>query len=245
MTSPAAGRLYTLGMGPGDPELLTLKAARILGRVPVIAYFAKAGRRGHARTLAEGHLRADVEELRFDYPVTVEIPHDDDRYVDAMTGCYDAAAETIAERLMAGQDVALLCEGDPFFYGSSMYLFDRLRGRFAQEIVPGIPGMVGCWAAAQVPMTHGDDVLAVLPGTMAEDALEAALAGAQAAVVMKLGRNLPKVRRVLARLGREGRAVYVERGTMAAARIVPLLELDEAPAPYFSMLLIPGRAGRR
>lgn len=245
MTSTQAGRLYTLGMGPGDPELLTLKAARILAAVPIIAYFAKAGRRGHARALAEGHLRADVEELRFDYPVTVEIPHDDSRYVDAMTGCYDAAAETIAARLAAGQDVALLCEGDPFFYGSSMYVFDRLRGRFAQEIVPGIPGMVGCWAQAQLPMTHGDDVLAVLPGTMAEDALEAALCGAQAAVVMKLGRNLPKVRRVLAKIGRADRAVYVERGTMAAARIIPLPELAQEPVPYFSMLLIPGRQGRR
>jgi len=245
VTIPAAGRLFTLGMGPGDPELLTLKAVRILGAVPAIAYFAKAGQRGHARTLADGHLRPDTVELRFDYPVTVELSHTDDRYVDAMAACYDAAAETIAARLAAGQDVALLCEGDPFFYGSSMYLFDRLRERFVQEIVPGIPGMVGCWAAAQLPMTHGDDVLAVLPGTMEEAALEAALQGAQAAVVMKLGRNLPKVRRVLQRLGRIDRAVYVERGTMAAARIVPLAELSEAPAPYFSMLLIPGRQGRR
>lgn len=245
MTTLATGRLYTLGMGPGDPELLTLKAARILGQVPVIAYFAKAGQRGHARTLAEGHLRPETVELRFDYPVTVEMSHNDDRYVDAMTACYDAAAETIAGRLAEGEDVALLCEGDPFFYGSSMYLFDRLRERFAQEIVPGIPGMVGCWAAAQLPMTHGDDVLAVLPGTMEETALEAALQGAQAAVVMKLGRNLPKVRRVLERLGRTDRAVYVERGTMAAARILPLTEMAGAPAPYFSMILIPGRQGRR
>ncbi|HTH99747.1 MAG TPA: precorrin-2 C(20)-methyltransferase [Acidisoma sp.] len=245
MTSTKAGRLYTIGMGPGDPELLTLKAARILGAVPAIAYFAKVGQRGHARTLADGHLRPETVELRFDYPVTVELSHNDERYVEAMAGCYDAAAEAIAARLSAGQDVALLCEGDPFFYGSSMYLFDRLRERFAQEVVPGIPGMVGCWAAAQLPMTHGDDVLAVLPGTMEEAALEAALQGAQAAVIMKLGRNLPKVRRVLERLGRQGRTVYVERGTMAAARIVPLAELGEAPAPYFSMLLIPGRQERR
>ncbi|GAB0115506.1 precorrin-2 C(20)-methyltransferase [Acidisoma sp. C75] len=245
MSGTAPGRLLILGMGPGDPELLTLKAARLLAETRHIAYFAKAGHRGHARHLAEAHLRTDAVELRFDYPVTVEIPHSEAAYKQAMTACYDAAAARVAERLAAGADVALLCEGDPFFYGSAMYLFDRLRGRFTVEVVPGIPGMVGCWAAAALPMTHGDDILAILPGTLAEEALEAALARADAAVIMKLGRNLPKVRRVIARLGRTGRAYYIERGTMAEARVLPLAEMAGAPAPYFSMILIPGRETAR
>lgn len=245
MTAPGLGRLYTLGMGPGDPELLTLKAARIMAAVPVVAYFAKCGQRGHARSIAEGHIGAGAEELRFDYPVTVEIPHQDGAYIDAMTGCYDAAAEAIAARLGQGLDVALLCEGDPFFYGSSMYLFDRLRDRFPMEIVPGVLGMSGCWAQAQLPMTHGDDVLAVVPGTMSAEAMRGALDGAQAAVIMKLGRNLAKVRGVLAALGRAERAVYVERGTMAEARILPLAEIADGAAPYFSMILVPGRQGPR
>ncbi|HEX3982496.1 MAG TPA: precorrin-2 C(20)-methyltransferase [Acidisoma sp.] len=245
MTVTSPGTLFTLGMGPGDPELLTLKAARILGAAPVVAYFAKAGQPGHARTIAEGRIGATAEELRFNYPVTVEIPHSDGRYVDAMAGCYAAAAEIIAARLGQGRDVALLCEGDPFFYGSSMYLFDRLRDRYPQEIVPGVLGMSGCWAQAQLPMTHGDDVLAVVPGTMTAAELYAALREADAAVVMKLGRNLAKVRAVLAELGRAERAVYVERGTMAEARILPLAEIADGAAPYFSMILVPGRQGAR
>jgi precorrin-2/cobalt-factor-2 C20-methyltransferase len=239
------GTLFTLGMGPGDPELLTLKAARILAQAPVVAYFAKAGQRGHARGIAEGRLRPSAEELRFDYPVTVEIPHRDGRYVDAMAGCYAAAAETIALRLQSGLDVALLCEGDPFFYGSSMYLFDRLRDRFPMEIVPGVLGMSGCWAEAQMPMTHGDDMLAVVPGTMAEAALHRALVGVDAAVIMKLGRNLAKVRAVLTELGRADRAIYVERGTMTGSRVLPLAEIADGAAPYFSMILVPGRQGPR
>ena len=241
MTGTRPGTLFTLGMGPGDPELLTLKAARILGAAPVVAYFAKAGQRGHARTIAEGRIGAAAEELRFDYPMTVEVSHQDGRYVDAMAACYAAAAEAIGARLAQGLDVALLCEGDPFFYGSSMYLFDRLRDRFPMEIVPGVLGMSGCWAEAQLPMTHGDDVLAVVPGTMAEADLYRSLSGVDAAVVMKLGRNLPKVRSVLTALGRADRAVYVERGTMAGSRILPLAELADGSAPYFSMILVPGR----
>ncbi len=241
MTASHLGTLFTLGMGPGDPELLTLKAARILAAAPVVAYFAKAGQRGHARSIAEGRIAVTAAELRFDYPVTVEIPHEDTRYIDAMAGCYAAAAASIAARLERGQDVALLCEGDPFFYGSSMYLFDRLRDRFPMEIVPGVLGMSGCWAQAQLPMTQGEDVLAVVPGTMAEAALHRALAGADAAVIMKLGRNLAKVRAVLAALGRAERAVYVERGTMAGARILPLAGIADGTAPYFSMILVPGR----
>jgi precorrin-2/cobalt-factor-2 C20-methyltransferase len=240
-----AGTLFTLGMGPGDPELLTLKAARILGQAPVVAYFAKAGQRGHARGIAEGRIRPNAEELRFDYPVTVEIPHGDGRYIDAMAGCYAAAAAAIALRLESGLDVALLCEGDPFFYGSSMYLFDRLRDRFPMEIVPGVLGMSGCWAEAQTPMTHGDDVLAVVPGTMPEAALHQALLGADAAVIMKLGRNLAKVRAVLTALGRAERALYVERGTMAGSRVLPLAGIADGAAPYFSLILVPGRQGPR
>ncbi len=240
MNAARAGTLFTLGMGPGDPELLTLKAARILGQAPVVAYFAKSGQRGHARTIAEGFFGPDAEELRFDYPVTVEIPHDDGRYIGAMAGCYAAAAEAIAGRLERGQDVALLCEGDPFFYGSSMYLFDRLRDRFPMEIVPGVLGMSGCWAEAHLPMTHGDDVLAVVPGTMTEAALHRALAVADAAVIMKLGRNLAKVRAVLTAL-----AIYVERGTMAGSRVLPLAGIADGAAPYFSMILVPGRQGPR
>jgi precorrin-2/cobalt-factor-2 C20-methyltransferase len=235
------GAFFTVGLGPGDPELMTLKAARIIGSAPVIAYFAKRGRPGHARTIAAPHLSPETEELRLEYPFTTEIPVDDPRYRAEITQFYERAAARIADRLQAGQDVALLCEGDPFFYGSSMYLFDRLGAGFRTEIIPGVTGMSGCWTSAHLPMTHGDDVLTVLPGTLDEDRLAERLRGCDAAVIMKIGRNLPKIRAALARAGLDSRAIYVERGTMTGERIIPLAELGHDPAPYFSLVLVPGR----
>ena len=239
--SAASGTLYTLGLGPGDPELLTLKAARILREAPVFAHFAKRGRTGNARTIATPHLPPSAEELRFEYPYTTEIPLDDPRYLTGIAGFYEECAAILAVRLRAGQDVALLCEGDPFFYGSSMYLFDRLRDEFRQEVVPGITAMSGCWARAGTPIVHGDDILTVLPGTLDGERMAERLRGTDAAVIMKVGRNLPKIRAALEAVGLTARALYVERGTMAEERITPLAERNDEPAPYFSLVLVPGR----
>lgn len=236
-----AGTFFTVGLGPGDPDLMTVKAARIIGAVPVIAYFAKRGHSGHARGIAQGRTRADVEEVRLDYPFTTEVSLNDPEYAVAIGAFYEMCAACLATRLDAGKDVALLCEGDPFFYGSSMYLYDRLHGRYTHEVVPGICGMSGCWAAAGTPIVHGDDVLTVLPGTLDEESLTTRLRDCDGAVIMKVGRNLPKIRTALARAGVADRAIYVERGTMPGQRIVPLAEFHEAPAPYFSMILVPGR----
>lgn len=239
------GTLHCLGMGPGDPELLTLKAARLIAACPVVAYFAKRGRLGHARSIAAAHIGPDAEELRFEYPYTTEIPADDPRYERAMRAFYEASADAAGARLTAGLDVALLCEGDPFFYGSAMYVFDRLAAAYPCAVVPGVTGMSGCWAQAQLPMTHGDDVLTVLPGTLDEASLAERLAASDAAVIMKVGRNLPKIRAALGRAGLAERAVYVERGTMDGTRVVGLAELPDGPAPYFSLVLVAGRQRAR
>ncbi len=240
----APGRLIGLGLGPGDPELLTVKAVRTLERAPVVAYFAKRGHRGVARGIADRWIPAGAEELPLHYPVTTEIPFDHPDYAALLSSFYAEAAETLRARLAAGRDVALLCEGDPLFYGSFMHLYVRLRDRFPCAIVPGVTGMSGCWTAAGEPMTWGDDVLTVVPGTLDAAALRARLAAADAAVVMKLGRNLPKVREALAAAGLLERAVYVERGTMEAERVMPLADKPDDEAPYFSIVLVPGR-GRR
>jgi precorrin-2/cobalt-factor-2 C20-methyltransferase len=236
-----SGRLTIVGLGPGDPELMTLKAARVIGEASLVAFFAKAGRTGHARSIVQGRLAPRVEELRLDYPFTVEVPVADPRYLTEMGAFYETSAAQLSTRLAAGADVALLCEGDPFFYGSAMYLYDRLKDRFAVEVIPGVTGMSGCWTRAGAPMTHGDDVLSVMPGTLAEDVLVERLAACDAAVIMKVGRNLAKIGRALAATGLTERALYVERGAMAGERILPFAELAGDVAPYFSLVLVPGR----
>jgi precorrin-2/cobalt-factor-2 C20-methyltransferase len=236
----ATGKLIGVGVGPGDPDLLTLKAARTLGTAEIVAYFAKTGCTSHARTIAAPHLRAGIAELPLHYPVTTELPKCSDRYRDAMAGFYDGAAATIAAELAAGRTVAVLCAGDPLFYGSYMHLHARLTPRFAAEIVAGVTGMSGCWSAAGMPIAQGDDVFTVLPATLPEKELARRLADADAAVVMKIGRHLPKLRRALACSGRLERAIYVEHGTMADGKTIPLAAKSGDEAPYFAVVLVPG-----
>jgi precorrin-2/cobalt-factor-2 C20-methyltransferase len=235
-----AGRLIGVGVGPGDPELLTLKAMRALGEADVVAHFAKAGNPSHSRAIVARHLRAGVAELPLDYPVTTELPACSDGYRNAIRDFYDGAAAAIAAHLESGRVVAVICEGDPLFYGSYMHLHARLTPRFPAEIVAGITGMSGCWSAAGMPIAQGDDVFTVLPATLPESELARRLADADAAVVMKVGRHLPKLRRALATSGRLTRAIYVERGTTAEERMIPLAAKPDDEAPYFAVVLVPG-----
>jgi precorrin-2/cobalt-factor-2 C20-methyltransferase len=237
-------RLIGVGVGPGDPELMTLKALRALREADVVAHFAKAGNASRARTVAESHLRGDIEELALLYPVTTEIPKDTPAYCSEIAAFYDGCAETIAAHLDAKRAVAVLCEGDPLFYGSYMHLHVRLSARYPTEVIAGVTGMSGCWSAVGAPIAQGDDVFTVLPGTLPEEELERRLADADAAVIMKVGRNLPKVRRALARSGALSRALYVERGTMKDAVVMRLADKADDCAPYFAIVLVPGWEGQ-
>lgn len=239
------GKFSIVGLGPGDPELMTVKAARIIAAADVIAYFAKPGRPGHARTIVEGHFAPTATELRLEYPFTTEVAVTDPAYLTEMGSFYEDCAAKLSALLQTGAKIALLCEGDPFLYGSPMYLFDRLHPAHPAEIIPGVSGMSGCWTAAQLPMTHGDDVLTIMPGTLDEATLTARLQTCDAAVIMKVGRNLRKIRSALANAGLLERAIYVERGTMTGEKILPLAAREDAPAPYFSMILVPGRQRAR
>jgi precorrin-2/cobalt-factor-2 C20-methyltransferase len=240
----SGARLIGVGVGPGDPELLTLKAVRALAGADVVAYFAKAGNDSNARRIAAGHLRAGVEELPLLYPVTTELPRHAPAYCCAIRDFHDAAATLVAGHLDAGRSVAVICEGDPLFYGSYMHLHVRLAARYPAEIVPGVTGMSGCWSSVGAPIAQGDDVFVVLPATLAEDELARRFADADAAVVMKLGRHLDKVRRALDRAGRLQRALYVERATTAEAVAMPLADKRDGAAPYFSIVLVPGWEAR-
>lgn len=245
MTANKSGTLYGVGLGPGDPELVTLKAARVLQTAPIIAHFRKKGRPGHAWTIAATHVNAGARETAFEYPVTTEIDFREDAYVETIRAFYRDSADSIMQHLAAGRDVALLCEGDPFFYGSFLHMYDRIRDTYPIRVIPGITGMSGCWTAAAAPITYGDDVLTVLPGTLDRLALTTHLKNADAAVIMKVGYNLDKIKLALADAGRATDAIYVERGTMQGERVVPLSQLDECAVPYFSIILLPGGRGRR
>jgi precorrin-2/cobalt-factor-2 C20-methyltransferase len=235
-----AGKLIGVGVGPGDPELVTLKALRAFGEADVIAFFAKAGNESHSRAIAARHLRAGVTELPLLYPVTTEMPKCSNGYRDAIRDFYDSAAAMIAAHLGDGSTVVVLCEGDPLFYGSYMHLHARLAPRFPTEVIAGVTGMSGCWSAAGMPIAQGDDVFTVLPATLPEDELVRRLADADAAVVMKVGRHLPKLRRALKCSGRLERAIYVERGTTADAKMIPLTAKTDDEAAYFAVVLVPG-----
>lgn len=237
------GRIICAGLGPGDPDLISVRADRAVRAARHVAYFRKPGRPGQARRIVQGMLTADAVEYPMEYPVTTEIPFDHPDYNDALAGFYDLWAARLAQ-LAQTEDVVVLCEGDPFLYGSFMHLQVRLTGLAEVEVIPGIPGMVGCWNAVGQPMTWGDDVLTVLMGTLPEADLIRHMQGSDALVVMKTGRNLPKLRRALAASGRLADAWLIERGTMPGQRIQALREVADDDCPYFAILLVHGH-GRR
>lgn len=237
------GTLYGVGVGPGDPELMTLKAARILQQAQVIAYFAKRGKDSNARSTAAQFIGADAEQLALAYPFTVELAPNHPEYISAMRAFYDGAAAQIAERLEAGSDVAVLCEGDPLLYGSYMYLHDRLARHFTSLVVPGITSFAGCAAGAGIPLVSTDRTFSIVPATLPEAELEAKLRDADAAAIIKLGRNLGKVRRVLARLDRLQHATYFEHGTTPREVVMPLRDKRDDQSLYFSLILVPNHDG--
>jgi precorrin-2/cobalt-factor-2 C20-methyltransferase len=238
------GRLYGIGLGPGDPDLVTVKAAHLIKTTPVVAYFAKEGRRGNGRAIADKWIQESTVELPLYYPMTTESPFGESLYNETLSAFYEESVAHIAEHLQAGRDVAILSEGDALFYGSFMHLYIRLKPRFPIEIVPGVTGMSGCWSAAGEPITWGDDILTVLPGTLPRETLVEKLRGTDAAVIMKIGRNFAKIRDALREAGLYDRAIYVERGSMAGEQVMALKDKDDETAPYFAIILVSGR-GRR
>ena len=222
-----SGILYGVGVGPGDPELMTRKACRILGAVRVVAYPETRPGQSMARTIAADALTPEVEEI------PIPLPMRRDR--DPAQAAYDRASGQIAAHLGAGRDVAVLCEGDPMFYGSFMYLAARLGGEHRIEIVPGITSVSAVAAAARVPLVARSGRMSVIPAPVSD--LDAAIAGAETVVVMKLGRHIGPLRSALAERGLLDTALYVEHATRPEERVCPLADAPD-DAPYFSMALI-------
>ena len=235
-----SGRLYGVGLGPGDPELVTLKAARLIRDADVVAYHA--GRHGSsiARRIAGDLVRGGVIEEQLVYPVTTGTAAHPGGYAGAMADFYEESAARLAAHLEAGRDVVLLAEGDPLFYGSYMYMHDRLADRFHTEVVPGVTSVAAASAAVASPLVRQTDVLTVLPGTMPEPELARRLADTQGAVIMKLGRTFPAVLRALEAAGRDGDAYYVERASTDRQVVLPVKDVDPDQVPYFSIIVVAG-----
>lgn len=234
------GHFYGVGVGPGDPELITRKGARLIEQADVIAFHAGLGKESHARRTAVELFPAGVVEEQLTYPVTTGATDHPGGYAGALADFYEESAARLAAHLEAGRDVVLLAEGDPLFYGSYMYMHDRLAERFPTEVVPGVPAFVAATAAAASPLVRQTDVLTVLPGTMPEPELARRLADTDAAIIMKLGRTFPAVRRALEAAGRLDHALYVERASMPEQRWLPVAEVDPDSVPYFSLIVVTG-----
>jgi len=242
VTRPAT--IHGVGLGPGDQDLMSVRADRLLRSATHVAYFRKAGRRGRARTCVEGMLRPDAVEIPMEYPVTTEIPLDDPAYAACLSEFYADVAGRLRELAQGGTEIVVLCEGDPFFYGSFMHLYTRLKDDVPVRVVPAITGMSAAWTATGLPVTWGDDVLTVLMGTLPEAELTRRMAGSDAIVVMKIGRLLPKVREALDAAGRLDAAWLVECASMAEERVIPLAEAGDRTVPYLSIVIVHGQ-GRR
>ena len=223
MTPPRpCGTIHGVGLGPGAPDLLSVRADRLVRGARNVAYFRKAGRPGQARRIAEGMLRPDVVEIPMEYPVTTEIPVCDPGYNASLSAFYADCVQRLATLARSGEDVVVMCEGDQLFYGSFMHLHARLSGVVPIEVVPGITGMAGAWNATGMPITWGDDVLTVAMATLPEEELERRIRDTDALVVMKIGRNLPKLRRAVAAAGRYYSACLVEYAAIPCHRVTPL-----------------------
>lgn len=238
------GTIHGVGLGPGDPDLMSVRALKLVQNARHIAFFRKAGVKGRARRIVDGMLAADVIEHPMEYPVTTEIPLNDPAYNAQLSAFYEASVAHLVSLSKAGEDVVVLCEGDPFFYGSFMHLYERLRDRVPVSVVPAITGMSGAWTATGHPVTWGDDIMTVLMATLPEDILAKRLADTDAAVVMKIGRNLPKLCKALRAAGMMDRAWLVQCATMKEEEVAPLADVCDSIPPYFSIVVVHGR-GRR
>ena len=238
------GKIYGVGVGPGAVDLLSVRADKLVREAKYIAFFRKAGRAGHARQIASTLLSKDVIELAMEYPITTEIPLSDRRYSEVLSEFYKKYSNKIISLSQTGIDLVILCEGDPFFYGSFMHIYSRVKDKCPVEVVPAITGMSAAWTATDIPITWGDDILTVLMGTLDKTTLENQLQNTNAAIIMKIGRNLPKIKKALERTGRFYDAFIVEYAAMDKQTVQRLSDYNTENAPYFSIIILHGQ-GRR
>ena len=241
-SSPEVGTIYGIGLGPGSVDLMSVRADKLVKSSTFIAFFRKSGRPGHARQIVSKILPENVKEYPMEYPVTTEIPLSDPRYKKVMASFYDECCSHIKSVIENGENVCVLCEGDPFFYGSFMHIYERLRFEVPIEVIPAITGMSAAWTATGLPITWGDNILTILMGTLSKEALVDKIRTTDAAVIMKVGRNLDKIRAAITLAERDNDAFIVEFAAMSNQSVCRLVDYTKEVAPYFSIIILHGKA---
>ena len=235
----AKGQLYVIGVGPGDPELVTVKAVKYIEKADIIAFPTAKGASGNAKSTIEPYITKDHQLMSLTYPVTAGPVADSETYLPLMKNFYDSTAQEMKAELLKGKNIAIICAGDPFIFGSYMYWHARLADEFETTVIPGISSILAAPVELGKPLCHREDVVSIIPATLSEDELVENLTNSTSAVIMKLGRTFPKVVNALKKAGLETKAYYVERATMQNQRILPILEVDPTKVAYFSVVVIP------
>ena len=238
------GTIYGVGVGPGDPDLISLKAYNIIKKAKCIAYFKKKEKNGIAYGIIKQYLKKNIFEIVMPYPITTEISFLSLEYKKVLSDFYDDCCKRILSEINQNSDVIILCEGDPFFYGSFMHIHTRLYNKTKIIVVPGITGMSAAWTATNLPITWGDDILTVIMGTMEKKEIIKRIQNSDALVFMKIGKHFQKICQILKELSLFDCAYLVENASMLNEKVRKLKEVQETSLPYFSIIIIHGN-GRR
>ncbi len=230
--SNVSGKLIGVGVGPGDPDLITLRGLKTIQKATVIAYPSTETGESFALNIVQGYLPENVQKI------PIKIPMVESRFPGQLI--YNSASDEIITHLKSGQNVIVLCQGDPLFYGSFMYLHSRFAGKYPVEIIPGISSLNACAAVSQRPLCSRLESFSVIPAGMNEEYFRTKLENNEAFAIMKVGRHLARIKHLLNQNGMEERAVYVSHATLPNQRVLPLSKAPES-APYFSMILVPSK----
>lgn len=232
------GIIYGIGLGPGDPDLMTIKSASILKLSKYIFFFKKKSNESRALSIVKDIIRKDAIQIALEYPVTTEIDPTHKEYKIKLNNFYEESITKMSHILNKPSNICLICEGDPFFYGSFIHIFDRLKKRFKIEIIPGVTGMSGAWSAIKIPMVSGKEIMTVLMGTLSEEKLKLHVKKSDGLVIMKIGNNFKKIFKVLKNENLLDSSYLISDATTKKEKIFKLNEIGVETVPYFSIILI-------
>ena len=232
------GKIYGIGLGPGDPALITLKSANLIKSSDYIFFFKKKNSESRAFSIVKEIIKDNAFKIALEFPITTEIDSMRKEYKNIMKNFYEQCVIKIDNILKKSRDICLLCEGDPFFYGSFIHIFQRLKERFDIEIVPGVTGMSGAWSSSKIPLVSGNEILTIIMGTLDEAKLKIQIKKSDVLVIMKIGKNFKKIFKVLKEQNLLNKAYLISNATTKKEKIYKLNAINDEIVPYFSIILL-------